>query len=1065
MPLISRLGAASSRGFGEFNQQAQGNYIEDYFSTYLYTGNASTQTISNGVALADTASWSAYTLSGYDNYAGGITTDSSGNFYVVGNPVDLSGNAYIIIAKYNSTGVLQWQRSLTQFYGYGRGVAVDSSGNVYVTGWYNDNTYNYIITAKYNSSGSLQWQRRVRQNGGANGYGIVVDSSNNIVVVGKANDGTNDYVITIKYDSTGALQWKRKLQQNDSNGYAIGTDTSNNIYVTGYCNNGTNNYIIIAKYDSTGAIQWQRNLKHTSNAIGYGIAADSSSNSYVIGQAYDGTRNYAIIAKYNSSGTIQWQRKLYESGATGNAICVDSSSNCYVTGNATDSGGNGYMFVAKYNSSGTIQWQRKLQSSANAANGKGISVDASGNVYAVGQATFDNVNNTIVTAKLKADGTTVSGQAFLYMVPNTLTDAAGAATDSAAGATDSASSATDSAGTATDSAAVTTPSSATQAAATGAGGLVWMKCRNGATNHALYDTARGATFDLVSNSTAAQTTQTTGLTAFSASGFSIGSLASINTNAATYASWTFRKQPKFFDIVTYTGDGVTGRNVAHNLTSTPGFIIVKRTDATADWKTFSTSTGDQMALNLTAAPGPTAWAGGVINSCTSTTFQLGDYGGSLSAVNASGGTYVAYLFASNAGGFGADGSQNVISCGSFTKTSTVNSINLGYEPQFIIVKRTDATQNWWIIDIMRGSSLTSSLGLSPNTSSVETDFGSTGIYPTATGFDVGGAFGTSASYIYMAIRRGPMRTPTDATKVYAPVAYTATNVDGRLISSGFPVDSAIIDPRNGYSTPGGPNWFSRLTGNGYFLQTASTNTESNGNSNSNGIMGQDGITVSRNGTNVWSNVGSNTYISWFLARAPGFFDVVCSSGVSNIPHNLTVAPELIIQKSRNTSVNWYVNQGTVNSIYNFGSLNSSSGFTNAWGYSGTPIILANATTILSPAYSGGGSTSVFYLFASCPGVSKVGTYTGTGTTQTISCGFTGGARYVLIKRTDSTGDWYIWDSARGMIAGTDPSLLLNSTAAEVNANSIYTTTGGFQIVSTAADINASGGTYLYLAIA
>ena len=106
-----------------------------------------------------------------------------------------------------------------------------------------------------------------------------------------------------------------------------------------------------------------------------------------------------------------------------------------------------------------------------------------------------------------------------------------------------------------------------------------------------------------------------------------------------------------------------------------------------------------------------------------------------------------------------------------------------------------------------------------------------------------------------------------------------------------------------------------------------------------------------------------------------------------------------------------------------------------------------------------------YLFATCAGVSKVGKYTGTGATQTISCGFTGGARWVMVKRTDSTGDWYVWDTARGMVAGTDPSLTMNNVAVESNANSVYTTTGGFQIVSTAADINASGGTYIYLAIA
>jgi hypothetical protein len=77
-----------------------------------------------------------------------------------------------------------------------------------------------------------------------------------------------------------------------------------------------------------------------------------------------------------------------------------------------------------------------------------------------------------------------------------------------------------------------------------------------------------------------------------------------------------------------------------------------------------------------------------------------------------------------------------------------------------------------------------------------------------------------------------------------------------------------------------------------------------------------------------------------------------------------------------------------------------------------------------------GSTYVMYLFASVPGVSKVGTYTGNGSSQTINCAFTTGARFVLIKRTNVAGDWYVWDSARGIVAGNDPYLLLNSAAAE-----------------------------------
>jgi hypothetical protein len=123
--------------------------------------------------------------------------------------------------------------------------------------------------------------------------------------------------------------------------------------------------------------------------------------------------------------------------------------------------------------------------------------------------------------------------------------------------------------------------------------------------------------------------------------------------------------------------------------------------------------------------------------------------------------------------------------------------------------------------------------------------------------------------------------------------------------------------------------------------------------------------------------------------------------------------------------------------------------------------------VTSGGTNGTSVTYVAFLFATCPGVSKVGSYTGTGTTKQIECGFTSGARFVLIKRTDSTSDWYVWDTVRGIVAGNDPYLLLNSTAAEVtNTDYIDSYSPGFELSSTApAAINANGGTYIFLAIA
>jgi hypothetical protein len=180
---------------------------------------------------------------------------------------------------------------------------------------------------------------------------------------------------------------------------------------------------------------------------------------------------------------------------------------------------------------------------------------------------------------------------------------------------------------------------------------------------------------------------------------------------------------------------------------------------------------------------------------------------------------------------------------------------------------------------------------------------------------------------------------------------------------------------------------------------------------------------------------------------------------------------MVIVKPRGLAWQWWVyhtglgntRQGIVLNV-NAAKVTNTDAFSTDGSAFTSSYFLQSASSAAYPP-NANGYTYVAYLFASCPGVSKVGSYTGTGTTQTINCGFTGGARFVLIKRTNSTGDWVLWDSSRGMVAGTDPRLALNSTAAEVNQNWVYTTTGGFQIVTSDAAVNASGGSYIFLAIA
>jgi hypothetical protein len=596
------------------------------------------------------------------------------------------------------------------------------------------------------------------------------------------------------------------------------------------------------------------------------------------------------------------------------------------------------------------------------------------------------------------------------------------------------------------------------------GGLVWIKGRGGSLGHRFTDTARGTTKSLASNSDAAQATESTGLTAFGTTGFTIGADADYNTNSTNYVSWTFRKQAKFFDVVTYTGDGTGNRALNHSLASTPGCIIIKRTNDVSDWPVYhigaGTGTFNALALNQTSG------TGGILNpvvATSSTTFTVRGSGSNESGIN-----YVAYLFAHNAGGFGTSGTDNVISCGSYTGTGSAGlNVTLGYEPQWVLIKNASTSgDDWMLEDIMRGMDNTGSRYLNPNAVYNEGNAGQATVVPTATGFRIDAdsgwtAFNTNGNtYIYIAIRRGPMKTPTSGTSVYTGVARTGTGSATNVTGAGFPPDLAFIKNRSIQDWI----WADRLRGGQPYLISNGSSPEQT----DTGIFGSDTFSSTMDGIKVITssavNASSNSYINYLMRRAPGFFDEVCYTGDGTSgatqSHNLGVVPEMMIVKKRDGVASWTVYHkdiGNTKAIF----LNSATTPTTNSAYWNDTTPTSSIFT-LGSAPNGNGSTYVNYLFASCAGVSKVSSYTGTGSTQTISCGFA--ARFVMIKRTDSTGSWWIWDTARGMVSGTDPRLATNSDAAETNANWVYTDASGFQIVTTDATVNASGGSYLYLAI-
>jgi hypothetical protein len=215
-------------------------------------------------------------------------------------------------------------------------------------------------------------------------------------------------------------------------------------------------------------------------------------------------------------------------------------------------------------------------------------------------------------------------------------------------------------------------------------------------------------------------------------------------------------------------------------------------------------------------------------------------------------------------------------------------------------------------------------------------------------------------------------------------------------------------------------------------------------------------------------------------RAPGFFDVVAYTGdgttARSIPHNLGVAPEMMFHKRRNNTNDWYVPDFQNSQLLilngNYAAFNTSilanyygSGNGSSGGAGSLVTPDASTFTVTPNAnVNGSGDNYIAYLFASLPGISKVGSYTGNGTSQTIDCGFTSGTRFILVKRTDSTGDWYVWDTERGIVAGNDPYLELNTTDAEVTSTDwVDPASSGFIVNGTT--INASSASYIFYAIA
>ena len=284
------------------------------------------------------------------------------------------------------------------------------------------------------------------------------------------------------------------------------------------------------------------------------------------------------------------------------------------------------------------------------------------------------------------------------------------------------------------------------------GGMVWIKNRTSTLSHHLYDTMRGAAKPVFSDSNSQEASISGGLTAFNENGFTLGDSTGVNASSSQNVAWTFEKREKYFDIVKYTGSGTSSfQNIPHNLGAQPGCIMVKDLTGANSWAVYHTSLGQLFVLQLNKSDAAIQEVHWNNTRPTSTQFTVGPQ----SMTNDSGHNYIAYLFAED---------SDFIKCGTYDGDGTTsNRIEVGFEPQWLMFKRTDGTGQWVIADSKRGMTGVNDSTLYADTSGAEDQ--NTNVCSTdATGFTLTNGWvwinDASSSYVYIAIAKPPTRSLT-----------------------------------------------------------------------------------------------------------------------------------------------------------------------------------------------------------------------------------------------------------------------------------------------------------------
>ena len=416
--------------------------------------------------------------------------------------------------------------------------------------------------------------------------------------------------------------------------------------------------------------------------------------------------------------------------------------------------------------------------------------------------------------------------------------------------------------------------------------------------------------------------------------------------------------------------------------------------------------------------------------------------------------------------FGEDQNKSIMKCGTYigNGSATGNEVDIGFEPQYILIKRIDTTETWDVYDSMRGIATShNDQTLRPDSSALEYSYSRIDLTPR--GFipmtDNNYTNADGGDYIYFCVRRpdGVVGKPAEAgTDVFNIVNGDTDGVDPFFKNIGFPVDLGLFKKK----TDASHNWgmSQRLTQT-YYLSASDNRSE---NYNSHQMF--DYMSAWNSGTDTGGG-----YFTYAWKRHAGF-DVVTWSGTNSSVvrrHNLGRTPEMIWYKNRSSARDWKVyhkglNGGTYPEDYDV-ELNTANGQASNTNYMTSTA--PTSTTFVAgndDDTNGSGSNYIAMLFASVSGISSVGSYTGSGSsaTQTITIGFQ--PRFVMIKDyTGGSNPWYVMDTLRGWASGDDKQLMLDSTSAELTNDWGAPTSTGFTVTGNGINNNSSTNKYIYYA--